>query len=100
MFGYHKATFKGAIKYTIDLGSSSIGNITRIDNALVKPTGHLKEARAKLVDLHHQMESARAEAMKPFAMETELQQKSGWTRQLSSPWNADTRPLFQEPRKG
>ncbi len=82
MFCDHKTTFRGAITYSIELGDSATGNITRIDNALVKLPEHLDEAQAKLDDPHRKMESAKTEAAKPFAMESELQRKSArlWRR--------------------
>ena len=83
----HSTTFKGAVSYTIDLGESATGNITRIDNALAKLPEHLKEYQARLADLHKQMESARAEAAKPFAMEAELQQKSARLVELDAALN-------------
>ena len=52
--------------YGIELGDSATGNVTRIDNALAKLPEHLEEYQAKLADLKQQMESARAEAAKPF----------------------------------
>ncbi len=87
VFGDHKVSFKGAVEYTIDLGDSATGNITRIDNALAKLPEHLKEYQARLADLHQQMESARAEAAKPFAMEAELQQKSARLVELDAALN-------------
>ena len=86
-FGGHNTTFKGAVEYTIDLGDSATGNITRIDNALSKLPEHLDEYRAKLADLGQQLESARAKAAKPFAMEAELQRKSARLAELDAALN-------------
>ena len=87
MFGDHKVSFKGAVSYTIDLGESATGNITRIDNALAKLPEHMKEYQAKVADLRQQMESAKAEAAKPFAMEAELQRKSARLAELDAELN-------------
>ncbi|WP_300686940.1 hypothetical protein [uncultured Bilophila sp.] len=87
MFGDHKVSFKGAVSYTIDLGESATGNITRIDNALARLPEHMKEYQAKVVDLRQQMESAKAEAAKPFAMEAELQRKSARLAELDAELN-------------
>ncbi|NBI81937.1 helicase [Clostridiaceae bacterium] len=87
MFGDHKVSFKGAVSYTIDLGESATGNITRIDNALAKLPEHMKEYQAKVADLRQQLESARAEAAKPFAMEAELQRKSARLAELDAALN-------------
>jgi hypothetical protein len=87
VFGDHKVSFKGAVEYTIDLGESATGNITRIDNALAKLPEHMKEYQARLADLRQQMESAKAEAAKPFAMEAELQRKSARLAELDAALN-------------
>lgn len=87
MFGDHKTTFKGAVTYSIELGGSATGNLTRIDNALAKLPEHLESAQAKLDDLHRQLESARAEAAKPFAMEAELQAQSARMVELDAALN-------------
>ena len=87
MFGDHKTTFRGAVSYTIELGESATGNITRIDNGLGKIPGYLGEYQAKLADLHQQMESAKAEATKPFALEAELQRKSARLAELDAELN-------------
>ena len=87
MFGDHKVSFKGAVSYTIDLGESATGNIIRIDNALAKLPEHMKEYQARLADLRQQMESAKAEAAKPFAMEAELQRKSARLAELDAALN-------------
>ncbi len=86
-FGEHKVSFKGAVAYAIELGESATGNITRIDNALARLPEHLEEYRAKLADLEQQLESAKAEAAKPFAMEAELQRKSARLAELDAALN-------------
>ena len=75
--------------YGIELGDSATGNVTRIDNALAKLPEHLEEYQAKLADLKQQMESARAEAAKPFAMEAELQRASARLAELDAALNLD-----------
>ena len=86
-FGGHQTAFRGIVEYTIALGESATGNITRIDNALEKLPEHLEKYRAKLADLGQQMESAKTEAAKPFAMEDELQQKSARLAELDAALN-------------
>lgn len=86
-FGGHRTAFKGAVEYTIDLGDSAIGNIIRVDNSLEKLPEHLEKYRAKLTDLGQQLESAKAEAARPFAMEAELQRKSARLAELDAALN-------------
>ena len=86
-FGSHSVMFKGKVEYTVDLGESATGNITRIDNALSRLTDHLERYRAKLADLEQQLESSKVEAAKPFAMEAELQAKSARLAELDAALN-------------
>ena len=87
MFGEHKVNFKGAVAYTMNLGDNAAGNIIRIDNGLNKLPEHLEEAKAKLADLHRQLESAKVEAARPFDLELELQQKSARLAELDAALN-------------
>lgn len=89
VFGEHRTSFKGTVAYTIELGESAAGNVTRIDNAMAKLPEHLEEYRAKLADLGRQLESAKAEAAKPFAMEAELQRASARLAELDAALNLD-----------
>ena len=87
VFGEHKLTFKDTVAYTIDLGDSATGNLIRLDNALARLPEHLEEYRAKLADLKQQLESAKAEAAKPFEMEARLQQASARLAELDAALN-------------
>ena len=78
---------KRGLIYTIELGDSATGNITRIDNALARLPEHLEEYQAKLADLGRQLESAKAEAAKPFAMEAALQRASARLAELDAALN-------------
>ena len=86
-FGDHNVNFKGAVSYSVELGDSATGNITRIDNALAKLPEHLKKYQSKLADLSQQLESAKTEAAKPFAQEAELQRKSARLAELDAALN-------------
>ena len=97
MFGDHKTTFKGAITYSIELGDSATGNLIRIDNALARLPEHLETTEAKLADLHGQMETARAEAAKLFAMEAELQRKSARLAELDAAPNLGRKDDREQP---
>ena len=83
-FGNHEVVFKGAVAYSVDLGESATGNITRIDNALAKLPEHLESAKAKLDGLKQQMEAAKVELGKPFAQEDELRAKSARLAELDT----------------
>ena len=94
-FGDHRIVFKGSFTYSVDLGESATGNITRIDNALAKLPEHLEEAQAKLADLRRQMEAAKAEAARPFALEEELRAKSARLAELDAELNLGNRGAEQ-----
>lgn len=79
------------VAYSIELGESAAGNITRIDNARGKLPEYLDECRAKLANLHQQLESAKSEAAKPFAMEAELSSKSARLAELDAALNLGSR---------
>ena len=97
MFGEHKVTFKGIVTYTVELGGSATGNITRIDNALARLPEQLEETRTRLADLKRQMESAKVEAEKPFAYETELRKKSARLAELDAVLNLGGRTGIERP---
>lgn len=96
-FGSHSVKFKGTVEYTVDLGESATGNITRIDNALDRLPEHLEKYRAKLADLEQQLESAKAEAAKPFAMEAELNRKSARLAELDAALNLGSKGGTEQP---
>ena len=91
MFGEQKTQLKGAVAYTINLGDSAIGNVIRIDNALAKLPEQLEFARTRIADLERQLEAAKAEAAKPFAMEEELRAKSARLAELDAALNLGKR---------
>ena len=97
MFGEHKVTFKGVVAYTVELGGSATGNITRIDNALARLPEQLEETQARLADLKRQMESAKIEAAKPFTMEAELREKSARLAELDAALNLGGRTGIERP---
>ena len=96
-FGDHNVNFKGAVSYSVELGDSATGNITRIDNALAKLPEHLKKYQSKLADLSQQLESAKTEAAKPFAQEAELQRKSARLAELDAALNLGHKGGAEQP---
>ena len=84
LFGDHKIVFKGATAYSVELGDSASGNLTRIDNALARLPEHLESAKTKLDGLKQQLEAAKAELGRPFAQEAELKAKSARLAELDA----------------
>lgn len=72
----HELVLKGSATHTVELGQDARGNLTRIDNILVKMPQRLQETQNQIEDLLRQSEAAKAELDKPFTHEEELAQKS------------------------
>lgn len=62
--------------HRLELGDDSSGNITRIDNVLRGIEERIQTAMHQLEDLQTQQNTAEAEMQKPFAKESEYQEKS------------------------
>ena len=66
---------KNKFSYSIDLGTDSIGNITRINNCLENISKDIPHERDLLDNTYFQLENAKAEVQKEFPKEQELQEK-------------------------
>ena len=71
----HNFSLNGAAKHSGELGTSSDGNITRLDNALEKMPEKLKRLEEKLFSTKEQLENAKEELQKPFEKADELKNK-------------------------
>ena len=80
---------KGAMSYPMEVGTDSLGNITRINNALEAMPAQLEEAQTKLSNVEHQLETAKAEVNKPFAQEAEISEKLDRLTALDALLNMD-----------
>ena len=80
---------KNAISHTVDIGSDTFGNITRIDNCLENITKKLERRIEKLDTLYNQLKNAKLEAVKPFIKEYDLQTKQARLNELNSLLNMD-----------
>ena len=75
----------------MSLGSDSLGNLQRIDNALEGIGDRLTAARLQLETTRQELETAKEEVQKPFPQEQELQEKSARLQELNSLLNMDQR---------
>lgn len=66
---------KGRLRHKLELVADPSGNIVRISHALKSMTGELASTREELASLERQLETAKEEVKKPFAKETELEEK-------------------------
>ena len=82
---------KGEMTHRVSLGTSALGNLTRLDNALSGIPKRLEKANQTLEGLYAQQEAAKAELGKPFPQEAELTAKSARLAELDAMLNMDER---------
>lgn len=82
--------------YSIELGNSDTGNITRIDNALESLGKRIEGNKQQLDALHQQLAAAKSEMGKPFPQEQELSEKLARLNELNAQLNMDERGLEQD----
>ncbi len=82
-------TLRGAMAHRVTLGKDARGNLIRIDNALSGMSARLQTAQERLVNLHNQIETAKAELGKPFPQEEELRIKSARLTELNLELNIE-----------
>ena len=99
--GQYILTMKGEMSHSVDIGTSALGNMTRIDNALNNIPVRMQNIEGKLESLNQQMATARAELGKPFPQEAEFRQKSERLAELDAALNMDNahKPQAQEQEK-
>ena len=84
----------------MELGADAFGNLTRIENELVKLPARLEAAKTKKEETIAQFETAKEEVKKPFAFEKELNEKMERLNALNIELNLnekDTPVLDDEP---
>ena len=97
--GQYILTMKGEMSHSVDIGTSTLGNMTRIDNVLNNIPVRMKNIEGKLESLNQQMATARAELGKPFLQEAEFKQKSERLAELDAALNMDNAKRPQEQEK-
>ncbi len=80
---------KGQLSHNLEIGSDPIGNIARINHVLESMIREFTEAKTKLDTVEHQLETAKAEVLKPFAQEAELAEKLERLSALNALLNMD-----------
>ena len=97
--GQYILTMKSEMSHSVDIGTSALGNMTRIDNALNNIPVRMRNIEGKLESLNQQMATARAELGKPFPQEVEFKQKSERLAELDAALNMDNAKGPQEQEK-
>lgn len=65
---------RGTATYTVELGDSALGNISRLENLLEKIPAKIEAIKQQQQDTLHQIETAKREIGKPFEFEDRLSQ--------------------------
>ena len=81
----------GQLRHVVTLGTDVFGNIQRMDNLLESLPVKEQACREKLSELHSQLETAKAEVLKPFPREKELKAKLLRLEELNALLNIDKR---------
>ena len=79
----------GQLRHVVTLGTDVFGNIQRMDNLLESLPVKEQACREKLSELHSQLETAKAEVLKPFPREEELKAKLLRLEELNALLNID-----------
>ena len=77
-------TLKGQMTHRVELGEDVAGNFLRIDHVLDKMPERIEVLRAQISDIQNQIKTLQDEVNRPFAQETELQQKSARLAKLNA----------------
>jgi hypothetical protein len=88
-FALHHLTLKGNDSYRIDMGDSTSGNITKINNVLNGFEGRIARTEEELTECANQVRLATEQLEKPFEREEELAEKSARLAQLNLELNID-----------
>ena len=86
-----RLNIKGKLSHFIDLGTDVNGNIQRIENCFGSFEERLHANEQSLITQREQLETAKAEAAKPFPQEDELRVKSARLAELDVMLNMDKR---------
>ena len=92
-------TLQGQMTHRVELGMDVVGNFLRIDHALDKMPERIAALQTQINSIQSQMEVLRNEVNRPFAQESELQQKSARLAELNAKLGIDdgTAPAAGEP---
>lgn len=80
---------KGALTHQTEVGSDVFGNLTRITNVLEGMEAKLSKEQEVLNNIENQLENAKEEVKKPFAQESELNEKMERLAELNALLNMD-----------
>ena len=85
----YQVKIKGSLSRSVSLGTDTIGNITRIDNAVEKIPERLEAKKQELETIEQQFAIAKTQVEKPFDRDVELTEKTERLNVLNSLLNVD-----------
>ena len=83
-FGKMFLNLEGATDHNIELGTSAVGNLTRIENAINEIPKKLEETKSQLENYHGQVKATEEELQKGFPYADELKEKSARLAKLNT----------------
>ena len=83
-FGKMFLNLEGATDHNIELGTSALGNLTRIENAINEIPKKLEETKSQLENYHGQVKATEEELQKGFPYADELKEKSARLAKLNT----------------
>ena len=89
LFNKFYLTIQGALSHRIEMSSSVIGNLQRIENEMNRIPQQIEDAKARIDNLEKQVIAAAAEKDKPFPQEEELAEKSARLALLNAELDID-----------
>jgi len=96
-FGKVFLNLQGASTYNIELGTSELGNLTRIENAINDIPKKLEEVKGQLANYQNQIKVTAEELKKTFPYADELKEKSARLAQLNTELTMPERGQIQTP---
>ena len=90
---------QGATTYNIELGTSELGNLTRIENAINEIPKKLEDVKSQLESYRNQIKVTEEELSKPFPYADELKEKSARLAQLNVELTISERGQNQTPEQ-
>jgi hypothetical protein len=85
----YRVKLRNDLPYTVELGNSELGNLTRIDNALNSIDKKIESAKSKLSEINHNYEVAKMEVQKTFPLFDEMTEKEQRLIQLGNELSVD-----------
>lgn len=88
-FSKFTVSLKGQLSHEVEVGADTLGNIQRLNNALESMKQKAADVEQKLINVEHQLDTAKTEVTKPFSQEQELNEKLERLSELNALLNMD-----------